>query len=221
MKFLGAVFLIAMAATAQAQSATTFRWIPGHEVPLAADMREGVQLAFEKGETISRVRVDDDSAFRIEVGPAREMLTALPVSMQSVVRLDVFTDRRFYRFRLGVSSGAQAVTSASLDASELSGPHVMEGPPGGSQIWNYEIRGDRQVRPAHIHDDGARTVIRYTEEQALPAVFAIGPTGREEVVNAHMREEGFVIDRVHAELVFRIDDRRATARRKFEPKPAQ
>jgi type IV secretion system protein VirB9 len=44
-------------------------------------------------------------------------------------------------------------------------------------------------------------------------VFAIGPTGDEQVVDGYMRDGLFVIDRVHEELVFRIDKAMATARR--------
>ena len=50
----------------------------------------------------------------------------------------------------------------------------------------------------------------------MPAVFGIGPTGQEEVVNGHMRGSLFTIDRVYGELVFRIDKARAEAHRQQE-----
>ena len=85
------------------------------------------------------------------------------------------------------------------------------------QSWSYRLRGDDTVRPLRISDDGERTYITYHPEQALPAVFAIGQTGDEELVNGHMRGEQFVIDRVYAELVFRLDNERLRAQRNDSP----
>ena len=82
------------------------------------------------------------------------------------------------------------------------------------------MRGDRAVRPADLSDDGYKTRITYAPGQVLPAVFAIGPTGEEEVVNGYMRGDVFVIDRVYGELVFRIDKEAATARRNEAPEEA-
>ena len=62
-------------------------------------------------------------------------------------------------------------------------------------------------------------MIEYAPGQSLPAVFAIGPTGDEEVVDGYMRDGLFVIDRVHEELVFRIDKAKATARRHARTAP--
>lgn len=75
------------------------------------------------------------------------------------------------------------------------------------------------MRPASVRDNGAKTVIEYAPGQSLPAVFAIGPTGDEEVVDGYMRDGLFVIDRVHEELVFRIDKAKATARRSVRATP--
>lgn len=81
------------------------------------------------------------------------------------------------------------------------------------QVASYRLRGDRSVRPLRVSDDGARTTIAFAPDQALPAVFAIGPTGEEIAVNGYMRTGEYVIDRVHERLVFRIDRDRATAER--------
>lgn len=214
MKWL-VLLLIAWAMPVSAQS-TTFRWIPGQEIVLAADMREGLSIAFEPGERIARISVDDDDAFGVEVQADRESVTLRPASPESRVQLDVFTDRRFYRFRLA-ASGPNAVSSAVLqvDAAPAPAPVALEAAP--PQIWSYRVSGDPAVQPADITDDGIRTTIRYADDQALPAVFAIGPTGEEEVVNGHMRGDAFVIDRVHRELVFRIDRSMARAQRNREP----
>ncbi|WP_327752211.1 TrbG/VirB9 family P-type conjugative transfer protein [Sphingobium sp. SJ10-10] len=77
----------------------------------------------------------------------------------------------------------------------------------------YKVTGNRDVRPAAIHDDGARTYIQWESSQAMPAVFAVDHQGHEEIVNGYMRGETFTLDRIYERLVFRIDDAVATARR--------
>ena len=93
--------------------------------------------------------------------------------------------------------------------------------PFNDLTWGYRLRGDRAVRPLSVRDNGRKTVIEYADGQALPAVFAIGPSGDEEVVDGYMRGGFFVIDRVHEELVFRIDREKATAKRNEEQITAQ
>lgn len=220
MKWFLAILLAITACPTAAQQAerapASFRWVPGQEVALAAHESDGLEIAFESEERVARVSMGDDAAFIVEVTGDRSGLRVMPQSATATAQLDVFTDRRFYRFRLQTTSGPEAVRYAALDETALSGP-----PPAILQattsLWRYEVKGDREVRPAAIRDDGIRTTISFAREQALPAVFAIGPTGEEEVVNAHMRGEEYVIDRVYGELIFRIDRKRANARR--NPKP--
>ena len=78
----------------------------------------------------------------------------------------------------------------------------------------YKLSGDRALRPARVTDDGRRTTIEWGEDQALPAVFGVGPTGAEEVVDSHMLDGATILERVWPELVFRMDDERARAKRK-------
>lgn len=96
-------------------------------------------------------------------------------------------------------------------------PYAGTAPPlpgmPGSQERSWRLTGDRAVRPAQVTDDGTRTFVLFAPEQALAAVFAIGPTGEEEVVNGQMRGAAYVIDRVYERLVFRIDRDRAVATR--------
>ena len=77
----------------------------------------------------------------------------------------------------------------------------------------YRLSGEAALRPSRIGDDGERTYIEWGKYQSLPAVFGIGANGDEEVVDGYMREGVFTIDRVYTELVFRIDRKRAKARR--------
>lgn len=107
--------------------------------------------------------------------------------------------------------GSPALASPAGDRSTITPLHAGV-PQLRSDTWT--VRGDRTLRPASISDDGVRTYLYWQPEQSLPAVFAVGPAGDEEVVDGYMRGGTFVIDRVHSRLVFRIDEKKAVAIRK-------
>jgi type IV secretion system protein VirB9 len=102
-----------------------------------------------------------------------------------------------------------------LTAPSLASAQSAE-PPGLGPLaisGEYRLSGEAALRPSRIGDDGERTYIEWGKYQSLPAVFGIGTNGEEEVVDGYMREGVFTIDRVYTELVFRIDRKRAKARR--------
>src|SRR3546814_14938893 len=71
----------------------------------------------------------------------------------------------------------------------------------------------RSLAPAGMHDDGVKTYIDWSPETPLPAVFFIDDYGRERLANGNMRGGLYVIDSVHEELLFRIDKKKARAKR--------
>lgn len=77
----------------------------------------------------------------------------------------------------------------------------------------YRLSGEKSLRPVRIGDDGTHMYLEWSEEQALPAVFALNAIGEEEMVDGYMRAGIFTIDRVHQTLVFRIGKKRAYAKR--------
>lgn len=81
------------------------------------------------------------------------------------------------------------------------------------QAARYKLSGATALRPSQIWEDGGRTYIVWPSEAELPAVFSVGPDGREVLTDGGMRDGRYVLDRVHALLVFRIDRSIATAKR--------
>jgi type IV secretion system protein VirB9 len=78
----------------------------------------------------------------------------------------------------------------------------------------WRLGGDRALRPEQIWDDGYYTYIIWPDRADLPAIFSRGRDGREVVAEGTMIEGRYVLDQVHALLVFRIDRASATARRR-------
>lgn len=89
----------------------------------------------------------------------------------------------------------------------------------GEVSTRWKLTGDKALRPTAITDDGRKTYITWEGERAMPAVFAVGTGGKEEMVEGYVRAGAFTIDRVYDVLIFRIDRRSASARRLVERGP--
>ena len=211
----------------------TVHWQDGQVIRLTALPATGLTVLFAPGEQVEAVDADR-SAIDARTSSEGDGLLLIPRRDGELGEINVNTDRRSYRFALRTGTDLMAAYVVRFESgptsSELPAAFVQSVQPGfppiqpmtsplmtSSQAWSYRVKGDPAVRPASIRDDGARTVIAFPEGAALPAVFAIGPSGSEQVVNGYMRGDAFVIDEVWTELVFRIDAKKATARRNAKP----
>lgn len=95
----------------------------------------------------------------------------------------------------------------------LDSAQAIVGGSGFPSASSYRLSGEKSLRPSRIGDDGVHMYLEWSEDQALPAVFALNAIGEEEMVDGYMRAGIFTIDRVHRALVFRIGKKRASAER--------
>ncbi|WP_128891763.1 TrbG/VirB9 family P-type conjugative transfer protein [Erythrobacter sp. HKB08] len=199
------------------------QWTPGEPVILTALPMTTLTVLLEPGEQIERITSDNTPYFQVNVSAEGDGLQIRPLADGATGNLRVETATRTYEFSLRTSSDLMAAYLVRFDygaaANGLAAeqPAMLAEPEPTGETWRYRVRGDREVRPSRISDDGRVTRIEFAPDQPLPAVFAIGPTGDEQVVNGHMRGDVFVIDRVWQRLVFRIDKEKATARRNERP----
>ena len=198
----------------------SIRYAEGERVLLTALPQSALTVVLEPGEQIQQVVLGAQTGYQIRVSAERDSFAVLPEAGAPETNLTVQTDRRAYEFDLRTGNGLLAAYVVTFDFGDdiaFVEQTVLQKPAG--PVWTYRLKGDRTVRPQMIMDDGTRTWITFGEEQALPAVFAIGANGKEQVVNGYMRGSDYVIDRVHTELVFRIDKEKATAKRSKTAEP--
>lgn len=197
-------------------------WQEGQPVALTALPMTGLTVMLDPVERIERVQLSNEQDWSMKISAELNSFLLTPAAAGGPGLLEVQTDRRTYHFQLSTGTGLEAALLVQFNptagsALPMSAHVAMAMQATSSQSWSYRLRGSRSVRPLSISDDGRRTRIEFAPDQALPAVFAIGATGEEEIVNGHMRNGTFEIDRVHQELVFRIDRDRARALRNSEP----
>lgn len=195
----------------------TAAWQANEVIVLTALPETTLTVMLEPGEAITRATLSGGRTWDVSIAAETDSFQITPQAAAQRASLQVETDRRSYEFLLETAENLQSayVVRLTFGVSSLSASDG-DGIDPESLAWSYRLRGDRSVRPASIKDNGEKTVIEYGVGQSLPAVFAIGPSGDEEVVDGYMRGGKFIIDRVHSELVFRIDKEKATARRNKE-----
>lgn len=202
----------------------TISYDPAHLVRLVALPDAPLTVILLPGDRIERTALSDGSAFDVKIVGDDDALSIAALRADADATLLVDTNLRRYEFALETGRGLSAAylvrftpqTTPPPLASGLA-PSAPGLSPPAPVIGEYRVTGDSQLRPGSISDDGQRTYIEWGEYQYLPAVFGVGPSGEEEVVDGHMRGGVFTIDRVYGELVFRIDGDRARARRLTEP----
>jgi len=192
---------------------------PARAVRLVAFPRANLTVMLLPGERIQRAVLSDPGAFEVTVTQSADSLNILPLRADATASLTVDTGLRRYAFELETGEGLAAAYVVRFVPPMVAPPPL---PPGAPSVpsaqqalaGEYRLTGERTLLPSKIGDDGERTYIEWGKYQSLPAVFGITSAGHEEVVDGYMREGVFTIDRVYPELVFRIDAKRARARRR-------
>jgi type IV secretion system protein VirB9 len=185
-------------------------------IRLVAFPGAALTLVVMPGDRVRRAVISDGAAFRIAIVGDNDSLKIEPLAPGASAQLTLETSQRQYEFQLETGEGlAAAYVVRLVDRAEPEEELAADTAPL-ELTGTYKLSGKRALRPSEIGDDGERTYLQWGKYQSLPAVFGIGPTGGEEVVDGYMRDGTFVIDRVYPELVFRIDKDRAKAKRREE-----
>lgn len=191
----------------------TVSYDPARPVRLVVFPDASLTVMLLPGEQIERLTVSDPTAFDARATGANDSFALRPLHADAVARLLVDTAQRRYEFELATGTGLAAAYVVRFIDSETAPPIPVRAAPEPAVTGEYRLSGEATLMPSRIGDDGTRTYLEWAAYQSLPAVFGIGFNGEEEVVDGYMRNGIFTIDRVYGELVFRIDKKRARARR--------
>lgn len=178
------------------QRITTVNYKAGQVVPLRSAIGNSLAIIFAPGEKILEVEAEDPDAIELSGMEGSDSVFIKALREPASPLINVRTDLRSYSFslKLGSPANIQYVVQFNRIAAA-----------------KYKISGDKELRPSRISDDGVHTYLEWTEEQSLPAVFALNAIGEEEMVDGYMRDGVFTIDRVNKTLVFRIGKKSAKA----------
>lgn len=175
-------------------------------------------LLFRQGERIASVILSDPSAFLVTVAGSGDSLALRGARPAAYGIMTVRTNMTTYEFDMLSGNASTVPVVVRLVDQPRYQPRSVPPPVSAmtGKAFTYRLSGSKALRPATIRDDGAKTYIEWSKDQALPATFALGPTGKEQMVDGYMRGSVYTIDRVYETLIFRIDKERAKAQRRDE-----
>ena len=190
----------------------TIDYVPDQVFQLSATPGYALTVELSADEQVENVAVGDSGAWQVTANHRGDHLFVKAIQGGVSTNMTVVTNVRLYNFELVPSSGADAYTVRFRYPNSGNDGFADDAASAAGQ-GRYRLGGDKALRPSEISDDGKHTYIRWPREQALPAVYAVGATGQEMLVNGMMRDDVFVVDNVAEKLVFRIDKAVATATR--------
>ena len=188
-------------------------YAPDQVVVLEAASGYQVTVELSPDEQVENVAVGDSGAWQVTANRRGDRLFVKAITGGVSTNMTVITNVRVYVFELTPVSASGGMGYTVRFRYPPAAPDAEDQGPTAEGEGRYRLGGDKALRPSEISDDGTHTYIRWPRDRALPAVYAIGDTGEETLVNGMMRDDVFVIDSVSRRLVFRIDDHKATASR--------
>ena len=220
------------AAPASAAASTTDPvqpWWDGAVYHLATAPGRVSDIALQPGESLIAVAAGDTARWVIGdtvsgAGPVRRThVLVKPAAPALRTNLVIMTDRRVYRLEL--ASGAEAMTGIAwtypedeLLALERARAALAESEPVAAPVaverldFNYAIEGDSPSwRPVRAFDDGNQVFIEFPPLLAVgeaPPLFAVGTSGRPELVNYRKRGRYYVVDRLFDSAELRLGEKR-------------
>jgi len=79
-------------------------------------------------------------------------------------------------------------------------------PRGPNANTNYSMKGDAELAPSVIFDDGDFTYIKFADNGDLPSIFSVDKNQEESVLNYFHRDGYLVVDHVGKQFTFRRGD---------------
>lgn len=179
-----------------------------------------IMVELSPDEQVRNVALGDSSAWQVDVSKEGSRLFLKPLRPDVRTNMTVVTSIRTYSFDLDASPDPESEIPYGIsfrypppppEATDLQYVDVSAAIRRTSQ---YQISGDRSIRPRSVSNDGRRTYIEWPKDAQIPATYAVSASGNQVLANGMMgTDDVYVVDGVPLELEFRIDREVARAKR--------
>jgi len=191
---------------------------PDQVIDLAGHLGYQMMIEFGPDERIENVSIGDSVSWQVTPNRAANLLFVKPVDNAQPTNMTVVTNLRRYSFQLTAFQPGHAMSRVTYDLRfvypappvvvQQTAPQPQE-PSVDSLNLNYDFSGASELYPSRVFDDGRFTYFEFAQGVDAPAIFVIGPDGKEELVNVQVRDHYTVVDRVADEFVLRYGRKRA------------
>ena len=204
---------------------------PFNVVRIVGTLRSSVQVEFAADEDVAHVALGNTVAW--EIAPAGNILFLKPRENQPPTNLSVVTTRRdgsnrSYQIELSIrdaNAGSPADTvfyvkyrypadeaerrrqeaaerSAAAKAGKASEILAFD-EANGPRNWRYTAQGVESIEPASISDNGKVTMITFSGNMEIPAIFLVNSDGTESLVPKSVEGGRVLVHAIAAKFILR------------------
>jgi type IV secretion system protein VirB9 len=212
-----------------------FMYDPNAIVGIRGQLGYELTIEFGSDERIENVSIGDSLSWQVTPNRKATLLFLKPMSKSSPTSMTVVTTARIYSFLLTAIESKSPNDPSTLlrlrflypEPPPLAAlpPSPPPPPPPRPEDFNfdYELKGQKNLHPVRVFDDGSVTYFQFDSRNAAPAVFVIGADGKEEMANTRVQGEYTIADFTAEIFVLRYGKTQAEVKNRSwgkRPKPA-
>ena len=182
---------------------------PDQIVTLAVSPGFASVVELSEDERVENVVVGNSAGWQVTANRRGDRIIVKPLGSAGPSNLIVLTGSRRYVFVLDPYGETSFIMRFRYPQPVQVAATVAAA--GGSEPLGYRFRGHKGLFPLAMSDDGRRTTIRWGEQNALPAIFAMSDGRKEQLVNGRMVGNDYVIEGAAPRYKFRYGKAEATA----------
>ena len=176
-------------------------------------------VEFDPAERIENVAIGDSLGWQVTPNRAATLLFLKPMTRGAATNMTVITSLRRYSFELTAREATGpsdpniiytvrfAYPASTAITPTQAAPPPSAGPALADLNLAYSAKGGGRMPPVRVFDDGRATYFQFADAADAPAIFLVGPDGKEELVNAQWRGQYMVVDQTARDFVLRIGRR--------------
>lgn len=183
--------------------------------------RYSTHIVFAEDEVIEHVSPGDSIAWQFYL--KKNHLFLQPVEDQADTNLSVLTNKRMYNFELKAGE-AQSSSDTSLSfvvqfrypeeelkkkmagntqSKKKARSRVQSGLNPETLNFSYSMRGNTQIAPNKVFDDGKFTYFQFENNVKTPAIFMVDADKKESLVNYHVKGPYIVVQSTGSQFMLR------------------
>lgn len=177
------------------------------------NVKEGIStlIQLEKNETLTTnnagMGLGDPLAWNVSVRANNIFIR--PIAKQPDTNVTLVTNKRTYVFNLKTVATADnaswLVKFSYPEDKNYSSEDNRPKPCSTSFInWNYYKKGDKDISPIAVWDDGRFTCMRFSASNDMPIVYRVLNDGKEAITNTHLERDVMVIHEISNNFMLRL-----------------
>ncbi len=194
----------------------TVTYTPERVISLVGHYGYQISIEFPAGERIENVAIGDSLAWQVTPNKRGDVLIVKPVDIGEPTNLTVMTQARRYSFELAAKPRKPETPISEITyvlRIKLPQAHAPEEPEADAPATTlleakavnsaYTYSGSSLNLPSRVYDNGVTTSFEWPVGAQTPAIFVVGPDGKDVIVNYSYAGERIVVHQVAQAFILR------------------